>query len=68
MELSYKKGFELVKEVLTECVDNQLRANLGGIVGGEENEEFARQDLKRYGQALDWFNKNVSKNKTNKND
>ena len=35
----------------------QENANAGGIVGGEENEEYARKDLAEYKEALKWFKK-----------
>ena len=49
---------KLVEKILQECYDQQQHANLGGIVGGEENEKFAKEDLARYKKALDWFRKN----------
>ena len=59
-----KGSKELVREILFECVDHQVNAILGGIVGGKECEKIAQQDLKRYQAALDWFDKNVmNKNK-----
>jgi len=63
--MTFKEGAELVKTIITENVDEQVRANLGGIVGGEEYEEFARRDLERYSKALEWFNENII-NKTKK--
>ena len=50
---------KLVLEILTECVDQQVMANLGGIVGGKENEKLAEQDLKRYQKALKWYEENI---------
>lgn len=52
---------KLVLEILQECVDQQVMANLGGIVGGEENEKFAQEDLERYIKALNWFKKTYCK-------
>ncbi len=46
---------KLVLSILQECYDQQEHANLGGIVGGEENEIFAKEDLARYKKALDWY-------------
>jgi hypothetical protein len=46
---------KLVLEILQECVDQQLMANLGGIVGGEEEEQMAKEDLARYSKAFKWF-------------
>lgn len=50
---------ELVIEILTECVDQQINANLGGIIGGKEEEKFAEQDLRRYVKARTWAIKNI---------
>jgi hypothetical protein len=52
---------KLVLEILQECVDQQQMANLGGIIGGEENEKFAKEDLARYIKALNWFKKTYCK-------
>ncbi|AGO49100.1 hypothetical protein Phi13:1_gp089 [Cellulophaga phage phi13:1] len=49
---------KLVLEILNENVDQQSMAITGGIVGGEECEEYAQQDLDRYIKARDWFVKN----------
>lgn len=54
---------ELVLQILQECVEQQQMANLGGIVGGKEEEELAEQDLKRYIKARDWFKKTHFKTK-----
>ena len=52
---------KLVLEILQECVNQQQMANLGGIVGGEEDERLAEQDLARYIKALNWFKKTYFK-------
>jgi len=51
---------KLVLEILEECVNQQIMANLGGIIGGEEYEKLAEQDLKRYQKALKWYEKNIT--------
>jgi|AntRauTorcE11897_2_1112592.scaffolds.fasta_scaffold07551_10 hypothetical protein len=48
---------KLVLSILQECYEQQERANLGGIIGGEENEKYAEEDLARYKKALDWYRK-----------
>jgi hypothetical protein len=52
-----------VREVLRQLHEQQLHANLGGIVGGEENEQYAKDDLKLYDDCLVWFDKHVMSKK-----
>lgn len=54
---------KLVRELLKELVDHQSMANLGGIVGGDEAEKYAQEDLDRYAKGLAWYDKNVMKKK-----
>lgn len=59
---------ELVIRILQESYDRQVEAILGGITGGQENEEFANQDLERYATALSWARKHfkIPANKSKK--
>tara|TARA_R100001244_G_C5085618_1_gene115102 strand:- start:275 stop:439 length:165 start_codon:yes stop_codon:yes gene_type:complete len=49
---------KLVLEILEECALQQEMANLGGIIGGKENEKLAKQDLARYRKAVKWYKEN----------
>lgn len=50
---------ELVLKVLGDNVNQQQMAIAGGIVGGPEEEAFAKQDLKDFKKALKYAEKNL---------
>ena len=53
------KGKDLVMQILSGMVNQQLNAILGGIVGGKEEDKLARKDLKMYQRAFKYAKKNL---------
>ena len=50
---------DTVLNILESLIDDQERSILGGIVGGEEYEQYAREDLNKYRKAYQYAKKNL---------